>query len=83
MGTNIADDALMASIEKIFDFETKLAKVSFINTYEFIFQTIILNLCQISTPEDERRNATELYNPTTLGKLKETYKVSQYVHVDA
>ena len=29
LGTNIADDALMASIEKIFDFETKLATVSY------------------------------------------------------
>ena len=35
LGTNIADDALMASIEKIFDFETKLATVSYKNIILF------------------------------------------------
>ena len=36
----------------------------------------IVQFPQISTPEDQRRNATELYNPFTLKELKESYDVS-------
>lgn len=42
-----------------------------------------MELAKISTPEDQRRNATELYNPFTLKELKESYDIDWQTYFNA
>ena len=89
MGSNVADEDLKSGVENIYNFEMELAKVCFSSRVEphlhvlsdrqfnkHVIMLPIVQFPQISTPEDQRRNATELYNPFTLKELKESYDVS-------
>lgn len=64
-------------LKEALEFEIQLAKVSVINLKSY--SCYIKSHChkkmsfQISLPKEERRNATALYNPTTIDKLQESY----------
>lgn len=64
-----AREELLQSLE----FETKLANVSDV-LVSFLWNFICeIHLFQISLPREERRNASALYNPTTIKELQEKY----------